>query len=609
MMIGGRAIGSSELLEFLHSVPMLAEVPAGDLENLFQAAEIVRVQGGETLVRQGDSAAEGLFIVIHGRLRASLRMPSGEVRILGEIRRRDVIGEMAVLTGAQRSATIVAVRDSLLVRLGMDSRRLIENPQLLLALARVVVGRANAAAAVARPEEDGMVLSLLASSCTENDLQSAGHNLLESLRCHGKTIRLNGADAASRLGRSICEENTESLINWLSELEERTSFIILQADREDTPWTRFCRRQADRLLLVADGDQEAPAAHGVDTLLRTCLLLLHDPAKQLPSRTRQFQLARGEALDIWHIRRERAADWQRVARLVTGRATGLALSGGGARGFAHLGVLRAMAELDLPIDVFGGTSFGAIVAALAAMEMNWRDIHKIFIEVFVDNPPQRDYTFPIVAIGAGRKLTKALHRLFGESEIEDLWRPFLCMSTNISKAVPVMHMSGPLTKWVRASLSLPGLAPPVIHHGEIFVDGCIFNNLPVDVVKQRWPCNVVAVDVADEKNMTTSMTHMDVVSGWGVLLHKIIPFLKPYDLPSFPELLQRASIVASTQALARARGLAAVYLQPPVSGVNVLDWGQHNSLVEAGYRTALQPLTDWRELSGPRLSRSKLPLP
>jgi predicted acylesterase/phospholipase RssA/CRP-like cAMP-binding protein len=592
-------VSPDELLIFLRSIPLLAEVPVEDLQGLSRAFDIVRVHGGETLVRQGDPS-DALFIVVHGRLRASLQGASGEAKILGEIRRRDVIGEMGVLTGAPRSASITAVRDSLLARLTIDSRSLTANPELLLALARVVVRRANPSGSAAPSQTGGMVLGLLSAGTSDDDMQSIGHRLGETLAAYGTTIRIDGRDAAARLSGPVHDENTDSLIDWLTELEEHYSIVLFQADVGDTPWTRFCRRQADRLLLVADGDHTAPvhAAQAVDSLARTDLLLLHGQATRLPRFTAQWRLAWPAVTDIWHVRRQRPADWHRLARLLTGKAIGLALGGGGARGFAHLGVLRAMDELGLPIDVVGGTSFGALVAALVAMEINWQEIHELFIEVFVKNPPQRDYTLPIVAIGAGRKLTKALQRLYGDGEIEDLWRPFLCVSTNISQASLVVHTAGPLKKWVRASLSLPGLAPPVIDNGDIFVDGCIFNNLPVDIMKERWPSNVIAVDVAEEKNMTTKTPHMDVVSGWDMLFRKLVPFMKPYDLPSFPELLQRASIVASTQALEKAKHMAAVYLQPPVNGVNVLAWGRHASLIEAGYQTALEPLAAWQANSG-----------
>jgi predicted acylesterase/phospholipase RssA/CRP-like cAMP-binding protein len=585
-----------ELLGFLRTIPLLASVPAGDLSGIAKGLRLLRVRGGDTLIRQGDPS-DALFIVVHGRLRASIGTPGSNGKIVGEIRRRDVIGEMGVLTGAPRSATITAVRDSLLAELRVDShgQLLTRSPELLLALARVVVQRANQTTTAPKQDTGGTVLALLTAGCSEADLQEVSHRLTDALSCHGTTIRVDSRDAAARLGTELREETADGLIDWLSELEERHAIVLFQADATDTPWTRFCRRQADRLLLVAAGDAKAPTdqAPVTDALARRDLLLLHDGTTPLPRLTRQWRAACPEAEEIWHIRRQREADWQRLARLLTGRAIGLALGGGGARGFAHLGVLRAMQELGQPIDVVGGTSFGAVVAALVAMEMNWQEIYDLFIEVFVKRPPQRDYTLPIVAIGTGRKLTKALYRLYGETEIEDLWLPFLCMSTNLSRAQSVTHTTGPLTRWVRASLSLPGLAPPVIDQGEIFVDGCIFNNLPVDVMMQRWPSRVIAVDVAQEVDMTTTTPHMDVVSGWGLLFRKLNPFAEAHDLPSLPLLIQRASVIASTQSLEKARRLAAVYLQPPVGNCNVLEWARHASLVEAGYRSALGPLRDW----------------
>ena len=584
------AAGEQEQFAFLRGIPLFEGVEPRVLQAVAAAMRPVRVRSGETLVRQGDPS-DSLYVVVHGRLRVLASTAEGTARTLGETRRGDTIGEMGLITGAPRSASIVAIRDSILLYLSAAqfNQLVAGNPDLLLALARIVVRRASDMISASTAAVEGLVLAVLPAACSDEHLAEVGHRLAGILAATRTVARVDGRDAARRLGREVSEESADDLANWLTELEDRHGVVIFQGDAADTAWTRFCARQADKQLLVADAAASPPAgapdrAHHANPEL----LLLHDDRAARPDGTARWQAAWPDAASAWHVRRGRQADWERLARLLTGRAVGLALGGGGARGFAHLGVLRALQELGQPVDVVGGTSFGALVAALVAMEMDWRDIHELFKEQLVKRPPQHDYTLPIVALASGGRITSTMRRIFGDLRIEDLWLPFLCMTTNLSRAVPVVHTSGPVSRWVRASLSLPGLAPPVIEGGEIFVDGCIFNNLPADVMAQRWHAAVVAVEVSEDVPMTTTVPHADVVSGWGVLARKILPFGKRHDLPTFPLMVQRAAMAASAQSLERVRNMAAAYLHPDVGVCNVLDWGRHESLVEAGYRCAME---------------------
>ena len=189
-----------------------------------------------------------------------------------------------------------------------------------------------------------------------------------------------------------------------------------------------------------------------------------------------------------------SADFERVVRLLTGRAVGLVLSGGGARGFAHLGVVRALREHGVPIDLVGGTSMGGILAAGVAKDWDDAELVERFRRCFVDTNPLSDFTLPVVSLVSGRKVGMLLRRELGDLDIEDLPLPFFCVSSNLTTGRIAVHQRGPLWRWLRASVAIPGVLPPVFQGGEVFVDGGSMNNLPVDVMRASGRGAVIGVD-------------------------------------------------------------------------------------------------------------------
>src|SRR6202035_4079754 len=178
-----------------------------------------------------------------------------------------------------------------------------------------------------------------------------------------------------------------------------------------------------------------------------------------------------------------AADLGRLARLITRRGGRLVLSGGGARGFAHLGIIRALREARVPIDFVGGSSIGSIIAAGVAVGWSDDEMRLRYRRSFVDTNPVNDYTFPFVALTRGRKVSRLLQREYGDILIEDLRRPFFCVSANLSTGRALEHRDGRLADALRASVAIPGVLPPVFHGDDVLVDGATINNLPVDVMQ------------------------------------------------------------------------------------------------------------------------------
>jgi NTE family protein len=262
------------------------------------------------------------------------------------------------------------------------------------------------------------------------------------------------------------------------------------------------------------------------------------------------------------------------------------LSGGGARGFAHLGVVRAMRECNIPVDLVGGTSMGAILGAGVALQWDDRELITRFRRAFVDSRPLSDVTLPLVSLVAGRKVGRLLRSVFGEMDISDLPLPYFCVSTNLTSGRVEVHERGPLWQWLRASVAIPGVLPPVFQHGEVFVDGGAMNNLPVDVMRERGRGPVVGVDVGSDPAFTTDLEATDLPPVW-----KLMNWARGGGRrPNIFQILWRSGMVNSAAATAGQRARSDLVLRPPLESIDLLNWRAFDSAVEIGYRHAMREL-------------------
>ena len=252
----------------------------------------------------------------------------------------------------------------------------------------------------------------------------------------------------------------------------------------------------------------------------------------------------------------------RIARLIAGEPKGLVLSGGGARGFAHLGVLRALEEAKVPIDVVGGASIGAIIGAGYAAGWSISEMTQVYRSSFIAENPLSDWTLPFVSLVGGRAVSRLLKEAYGRRDIEDLVLPYFCVSTNLTAGRSVVHRSGRVWKWLRASAAIPGVLPPVFQGGQVLVDGGVMNNLPVDVMRDGLVADVIAVDIgADDAVIAPGkLDEFELPSIWKVMWD----WLTGTRRPSLAKLMLGSGMVNSTAATFAARAASSLVLTPPV---------------------------------------------
>jgi NTE family protein len=560
--------------------PLFRDLEPSLLEALAAEIDWVAIQGGTTLFETGDDP-DALYCVLSGSLGAYASSEEGHRRLVGRILAGETVGEMALISRKPRNATVIALRDTELGRLSRTvfDRLMLSHSESLLRLAQLLVQRLE----VLHRQPRGRRTIPKAFTVVPHDEGPALSFARELVRCLG-TI--------GRAELVTSQDGSERTSRWFHSLERSNDFIVYLCDATPTSWSKMCLRQADSVLLLCQGDRPATSWHALDghqdrSMLaqKTELVILQD-ARIAPGCTQRWlDLRPGLA----HHQIRGPADVARLARLLTGRGLGVVLSGGGARGFAHLGVLRALREAGIAIDAIGGTSIGALIAAGVASEWSDEELRLRMRRSFVDTNPVNDYTLPLVSLVSGRKVTRLLRREFGEHLIEDLPLPFFCVSTNLSTGQLVVHRRGDLWRWLRASVAIPGVLPPVVDRGELYVDGATINNLPVDVMREAGLGCVIGVDVGADPVFTTDNVDSDAPPFWK-LLHWFGARKRRIHIL---EILWRAGMVNSAANTLARRELSDLLLQPPLEQIDMLDWRSFDRAIEAGYGYARARVRDW----------------
>nr|MCU0775551.1 patatin-like phospholipase family protein [Ideonella sp.] len=508
-------------------------------------------------------------------------------------------GEMGVITGEPRSATVVAVRDTVVARLdaaGLEALHTV-SPALSRAITRQIVQRLRTERD-ARPGDRPSTMAVVPIT-PGVDASAFAQRLAVRLAKHGTAVEV----ARPAAGVDAVADPRPGVDARLDEAEAAHDFVLLVADDAPTPWTQACLQRADEILLLADAD--APVAlHPTEQRLlqqragrpeaAEILVLLHPSDRATPSGTARW-LDRRPLTDVVHVRRGCDADMARLARLQARRAVGLVLAGGGARGFAHLGVAQALADAGIEVDVLGGTSIGAVMATLLATGRPVPDLAALARREFGRNPTGDFSLTPVLSFIKGDRLRRIVSTGVAEvagpgAGLEDLWKPCFCVVTNFSQACEQVRRRGPLERAVVASAAIPGALPPVLEDGELLVDGGTFNNFPVDVMRRmRGVGVVIGVDLALPRGRKVALDTLP--SNLQVFLDRLRPKrMRRYRLPTMATVMMNVNIMYSMSREAQSHALADLLFKPPISRVGMLDWKKFDEIMAQGLAHAREVL-------------------
>ncbi len=567
-------------------VPLIGRVTTEDVREIAASGTWVGLEGGRRLFSQGD-AADALYLLVHGRLRASVSTDDGSKRVLGDLARGEAVGEVALLGRGVRSAHIDAVRDSRLFRLEVDAFHEIasRHPEFLWNLSRLVVRRMERSPGAAR---DLSAVRTIAIACSgSNEMRERFvTRLATALEPYGTAAILRPADLPPSIEHT---GDPGRLAAWLDEHETRHRFLLVVTDPAEETQRQLLFRQADRILIVCpvDGDpgdsqiaRWSTADRNRQVRVRRDLVLLHPDGSRPPTGTARW-LEAHELTRVHHLREDRDGDYERLGRFLAGRAVGLVFAGGGARGFAHLGVLRALKEEGVTVDLLGGTSIGAILAATIASDWDDHRLHAALHGAFVATNPANDFqVLPFVSLVKGRKMERLLRRNLGEEGIEDLWLPFYCVSSNLTANTKAIHTRGPLWKALRASASIAGVFPPAVLDGQLHIDGGTFDNLPVDTARRLDAGHVIACDIMRSAHAAVGF---EAVPTAGRLLIDRLLGRRRYRVPGMMATMMQAGFLSGLERARSAATDADLFLEPKPGRVRFLDWKALDSAAKLGY--------------------------
>nr|XP_019012887.1 lysophospholipase NTE1 [Kwoniella pini CBS 10737]OCF51668.1 lysophospholipase NTE1 [Kwoniella pini CBS 10737] len=458
----------------------------------------------------------------------------------------------------------------------------------------------------------------------------------------GTVMRHLGRHAFSRIGKL-------KVAGWLADQEQHFRSVLYVADSPPaSQWTLTCIRQADLVLVLTMGDDPSLGEYeklllATKTTARKELILLHDERAVAPGSTRPWLVNRPWAHTHHHVElpgvvtphktnptihdaaavaafkhlRERVEgrirkyrglrpiarprrpahmnDFARIARRLCGKQIGLVLGGGGARGISHIGMLQALEEFGIPIDAIGGCSIGSFVGGLYAKETDLLETTGR-TKQFSGRMGSMlrilsDVTYPFAAYTTGHEFNKA----FYNTHIEDMWIPFFANSTNITHSRMEIHRTGYAWRYVRASMTLAGLLPPLSDNGNLLVDGGYIDNTPIGPLRSNGIRDVIVVDVGSIDD-TNPRNYGDSVSGWWIFINRFNPFYERKVL-SMTEVSSRLTYVSSVKTLEEVKNApGCLYIAMPVQQFDTLGgFKRFSEVLSIGLQAGREVLKKWKD--------------
>lgn len=589
-----------DLLSLLETCSTFAPLSSRARKKLLPKFQKIELSQNEILYHQGDPS-DTIELVQSGELIAILTTENGDTKILGEIEPGETSGELGALSGEPRGNTVKATKNTVLFQLPSEVFVEVchEHPGVLFAIINPIVSRSQKIVELVSSEKFKKHIAIIPAN-DEVPLNIFSEKLRDELKGKKSVIVISdySEDAEDFTPQKIQKLLDEAKTKNTKHIKQKIVYILKS---KETPLAKFCLEKIEMIYLVGYENAPIMIANYVEeqmhhfkksTKNKPELIMLHDEETKIPRDTKSWLRLNDFNLHH-HVRLDRSADYNRIIRFIRNKPVALVLGGGGTRGWGHAGAIKAVREVGIPIDIVGGSSVGSIIAASYALTLSAEDCLAHFTEIIAasrNSVSWLNITYPAISLFNAKGLTTVIEKLFGNVEIEDLWLPYFCISTNLAKNSETIHRYGSLWEQIRCSIAIPGVIPPMLQDGELHLDGGLLNNLPVDVMRKivGHRATIVAVELTENSTDKHKYDFPPILTFWQALLGKL-GYVYDYKFPRFIDTFLKALLAGSSYKAQQNSLMADILISLDLSRFPMLHSNKklENRIVDMGYDTTM----------------------
>ncbi len=551
----GRKLEVSKDYSF-HEIPFFSSLSSSELRLVEKKIRLVEFKRGDVVYEEG-KAADAFYVIVSGRFRVFQKARGEEQRTLTFLYRGDYFGESSLLTEQPHSASVEARSDGLALKLDKEDflKVLSEIPALSLHLSRTLGHRLTKIEGPGKKKQEVKIAALYSSLAPTEGFQffyDLATNLVRETKSRvifidflsspgsGSAVPLR---SRNRLVLTKVDPSRESDLKpaWVDcpagfqylpvELEEgeggekklstlvtflsyRFDYLLIRLGSEKGDASYKALKQSDFVYALLDPSspsfsKSAPVIREIEKDFgfskNEIKVILPEPDRSGGFNYEEKEMELGTK--IFHILPSRNRDPERyhaavrfVTKELAGTLLGLVLGSGAAYGLAHIGVLRALENENISVDILAGSSMGALVAAFWASGYRASDLEKI-----AKSLDRRNAFFKLVGFADfslahhgffhGRQVRHFMETYLGSRTFQDLRVPVKIVASSLTTSQQVIFEKGRVVDALRASISIPGIFRPFEHRGELLIDGGILNPLPVNVLAKLGVKKIIAVNV------------------------------------------------------------------------------------------------------------------
>lgn len=574
---------SDNVNQYQYLEQLFGKLTQEQYEQIIHNSNTQNLKIGDYLFEEGDMDS-CLFILLSGRLRV-VKTGHSKTEILGDIGAGSVVGEFAFFTKEKRSASVYAVRNSEVLKMDEEGYKQVVKavPQIALNLPSVILERLHTNQVQNRLGAAPKNIALLKLQ-RDFDIGNLGENLKEEFRNLGIESNFINEELRNKLSQN----------KLLEEIENNEKLNLIVCSDLDPDWAYQCVLFCDLLVLVSDFTAP-PEITKIEEKInlknsvphKTFLLLVHENCTKKISNTNLWLQNRNIDLHL-HVREDNGRDLRRFCRIATNQGIGLALSGGGAKGAAHVGAVKALMEAGIEFDFVGGSSAGALYGM--GMTISDFDFHQVYnycqwgVEKKVTS---RDYHFPFISLMTGKNMRSFLHAMLGNSHLEDFFINTFCVSTNYSTAKSTVHQYGLAKQKVEGSIAIPGIFPPVIIEGQLHIDGGVLDNLPVSAMYTMPVKHVVAISLSSRSQFDTNLAELP--GAWKLFMN-LFKRNNKIKVPKLPSILIHSLTLNDAKKRQIVESQVDLFLELDLKEYGLLEWNKWQEIVDKGYEFTQQYL-------------------